>query len=56
MRHNGTVPQPAGERVAASSDAAHRRSGADSSDALPRAGAQPDEAPAAVPQDADAAS
>jgi glucosyl-3-phosphoglycerate phosphatase len=56
MRHNGTVPQPTGERVVASSDGAHRRSGADSGDALPRPGAHPDEAPAAVPQDADAAS
>jgi broad specificity phosphatase PhoE len=56
MRHNGTVPQPTGERVAAGSDGAHRRSGADSGDALPPTGAHPDEAAATAPQDADAAS
>jgi probable phosphoglycerate mutase len=56
MRHNGTVPQPPGEPVAAGSDGAPRRSGADTGDALARAGATPDEAPATASQDADAAS
>jgi broad specificity phosphatase PhoE len=56
MRHNSTVPQPAGDGVAVRSDGAHRRSAADTGDAPPRDGAGPAEAPATVPQDADAAS
>ena len=56
MRHNSTVPQPAGERVLASADSGHGRSAGDSGDLPLRAGAQPDEAPPAASEDADAAS
>jgi glucosyl-3-phosphoglycerate phosphatase len=56
MRHNSTVPQPAGERVLPSADSGHGRSAGDSADLPLRAGAQPDAAPPAVSEDADAAS
>jgi glucosyl-3-phosphoglycerate phosphatase len=55
MRHNSTVSQLPGEKPATAADGAPARSGADSADLPPHAGASPDEAPAAAPQDADAA-
>ncbi|GAB3348319.1 histidine phosphatase family protein [Modestobacter lapidis] len=54
MRHNGTVALPAGEGGVPRPDGTYGRSGADSGDAVAPAGASPEEAPPAVPQDADA--
>jgi probable phosphoglycerate mutase len=55
MRHNGTVPAPAAEGGTPRSYGAPGRSAGDSGDVPAPAGATPEEAPAAVPQDADAA-